>query len=91
MTLPVARALQSPSGSNGGTTHMLNKDTLAGSWKQLKGKAKEQWGKLTDDDLDETEGREERLLGIIQKRYGLKKDEAKAQFDRWLKKLDELH
>lgn len=69
----------------------FNKDTSAGSWRQLKGCAKEQWAKLTDDELDATEGREERLIGTIQRRYGLRTDEARAQFEWWLKKLDQLH
>lgn len=57
----------------------MNQDTLKGNWKQLKGKVKERWGKLTDDDLDVVEGRAEQLLGIIQERYGIAREEAERQ------------
>jgi uncharacterized protein YjbJ (UPF0337 family) len=57
----------------------MNKDTLAGEWKQLKGSVKKQWGKLTDDDLSTVEGNRDQLLGKIQERYGLAKDEAQRQ------------
>jgi uncharacterized protein YjbJ (UPF0337 family) len=57
----------------------MNSDILAGDWKQMKGKVREQWGKLTDDDLDVAEGRREQLLGKIQEHYGLAKDEAEKQ------------
>jgi uncharacterized protein YjbJ (UPF0337 family) len=61
----------------------MNEDTLKGQWTQLKGKVREQWGKLTDDDLDQIEGRGEQLVGRIQERYGVAKDEAQRQFDAW--------
>ena len=61
----------------------MNKDTIEGNWKQLKGKVKEQWGKLTDDDLDIIAGRREQLLGRIQQRHGLAKDEAERQVRDW--------
>jgi uncharacterized protein YjbJ (UPF0337 family) len=54
----------------------MNNDTLKGNWKQLKGKAKERWGKLTNDDLDVVEGRADQLAGKIQERYGKSKEEA---------------
>jgi uncharacterized protein YjbJ (UPF0337 family) len=57
----------------------MNWDTVKGDWKQFKGKVKEQWGKLTDDDLNRIEGRREQLAGAIQKRYGIEKDEAEKQ------------
>ena len=57
----------------------MNKDQAAGQWKQLKGKVKEQWGKLTDDDLRQLEGHSEELAGKIQERYGLARDEAERQ------------
>jgi uncharacterized protein YjbJ (UPF0337 family) len=57
----------------------MNADTIKGDWKQLKGKVKEQWGKLTDDELDRLEGRRDQLAGAIQKRYGVAKDEAERQ------------
>jgi uncharacterized protein YjbJ (UPF0337 family) len=62
----------------------VNEDTLKGQWMQLKGKVREQWGKLTDDDLDQVEGQSEQLIGKIQQRYGVARDEARRQFDAWL-------
>lgn len=61
----------------------MNQDRIQGRWKQLKGKVKEQWGKLTDDDLDVIAGRRDQLLGRIQQRHGLAKDEADHQVRRW--------
>jgi uncharacterized protein YjbJ (UPF0337 family) len=57
----------------------MNWDTVKGDWKQFQGKVKEQWGKLTDDDLHRIEGRRDQLAGAIQKRYGIEKDEAEKQ------------
>lgn len=54
----------------------MNQDRIQGRWKQLKGKLKEQWGRLTDDDLDVIAGRREQLLGRIQQRHGQAKDGA---------------
>ena len=54
----------------------MNWDTVKGDWKNFKGKVKEQWGKLTDDEVDRIEGRRDQLAGAIQKRYGMAKDEA---------------
>ncbi|CAN7602474.1 CsbD family protein [Pararhizobium sp. LjRoot235] len=56
---------------------------VEGNWKQFKGKVKEQWGKLTDDDLDRIAGKRDQLEGTIQERYGLEKDRAKADVDAW--------
>lgn len=57
----------------------MNNDRVAGAWKQLKGKVKEQWGKLTDDEIDQLEGRSEQLAGKLQERYGLAHEEAERQ------------
>jgi uncharacterized protein YjbJ (UPF0337 family) len=65
----------------------MNDDKIKGQWKQLAGKMKKQWGKLTDDDLKVAEGNSEYLAGKIQERYGIAVDEAKKQvkdFDRTL-------
>jgi uncharacterized protein YjbJ (UPF0337 family) len=62
---------------------------VEGNWKQLKGKAKQQWGRLTDDDLTRAAGRREELAGRIQERYGLAKDAAQKQVDEWANKADE--
>jgi uncharacterized protein YjbJ (UPF0337 family) len=56
---------------------------VEGNWKQLKGKVKEQWGKLTDDDLDVIAGKRDQLEGKIQERYGLEKDRVKTDVDTW--------
>ena len=59
---------------------------VEGNWKQLKGKIKEQWGNLTDDDLDKIAGKREQLEGKIQEHYGLDKDAARKHVDDWIKK-----
>jgi len=61
----------------------MNWDTVKGDWKQFRGKVKEQWGKLTDDDLDRIEGKRDQLLGAVQKRYGVARDEAEKQLQRF--------
>ena len=66
----------------------MNWDRVEGDWKQFKGKVQQQWGKLTDDDIDIIEGNRTELLGVIQKRYGLAKDEAERQVDNWMKTLN---
>ena len=61
----------------------MNEDTLKGQWTQLKGAVREQWGKLTNDDLDRIQGKGEQLVGKIQQRYGIARDEAQKQVDSW--------
>ncbi len=56
---------------------------VEGNWKQFKGKVKEQWGKLTDDDLDRIAGKRDQLEGTIQERYGIEKDRVQADVDDW--------
>ena len=65
---------------------MMNKDEIGGNWKQLKGKVKEQWGKLTDDDMTVIEGKRDQLVGKIQERYVYAKDEAEKEVDSWDKR-----
>jgi uncharacterized protein YjbJ (UPF0337 family) len=62
----------------------MNRDVLAGKWKQLKGGIKEQWGKLTDDDLDVAGGQYDKLAGRLQERYGWAKDRAERELDQFL-------
>jgi len=62
----------------------MNKDTLRGQWKQLQGKARRQWGKLTDDDLAMIKGDRDILLGKLQEHYGRTRDEAMKEVDEWL-------
>ena len=57
----------------------MNEDRIKGQWKQLSGKLKSRWGKLTDDDLRIAEGNAEYLTGRLQERYGLARDEAERQ------------
>jgi uncharacterized protein YjbJ (UPF0337 family) len=57
---------------------------VEGNWKQVKGKVKEKWGKLTDDDLDVVAGRRDQLEGKIQERYGIAKDQVRKDLDNWV-------
>ena len=61
----------------------MNRDTLSGQWTQLKGSVREKWGKLTNDDIDQIQGKAEQLVGKIQERYGIARDEAQRQVDSW--------
>ena len=60
----------------------MNSDVFAGKWKQAKGQAKEWWGKLTDDDLARVEGSRDKLIGVLQERYGYAKERAEQEIDR---------
>ena len=62
---------------------MPNRDTFKGQWMQLKGKVREQWGKLTDDEIDQMQGNAEMVIGKIQERYGRSREEAEREFDQW--------
>ena len=68
----------------------MNRDTLKGQWMQLKGKVRQQWGKLTDDDLDKAQGNAEILIGKIQERYGRSREEAEREFDRWFEQQNRV-
>jgi uncharacterized protein YjbJ (UPF0337 family) len=61
----------------------MNWDRIQGNWKQVAGKAKEQWGKLTDDDLEVVAGRRDQLAGKIQERYGLAREDVEHQLAAW--------
>lgn len=63
----------------------MNQDRIAGQWKQLSGKMKEKWGKLTDDDIRQAEGNTEYLTGRIQERYGIARDVAEKQVKEFSK------
>lgn len=67
----------------------MNWDVIEGNWKQYAGKAREQWGKLTDNDLEVAKGRRDQLAGLVQERYGVAKDEAERQVDSWSRAIDE--
>jgi uncharacterized protein YjbJ (UPF0337 family) len=64
----------------------MNWDRIEGNWKMFKGKVQQQWGDLTNDDLDVVEGNRQELAGRIQERYGVGKDEAERQIDDWLRR-----
>ena len=59
----------------------MNEDTIKGNWKVFRGKIKEKWGKLTDDELDVAEGQKDQIAGRIQERYGTSKDQARRELD----------
>lgn len=61
----------------------MNRDVIQGNWKQVKGKVREQWGKLTNDQLDQIAGKRDQLVGRIQECYGLERDEAERQVADW--------
>jgi len=63
----------------------MNTDQLQGKWKQIKGEAKERWGKLTDDDMNVIDGQHDQLVGKIQERYGIAREVARKQVDEWLR------
>jgi uncharacterized protein YjbJ (UPF0337 family) len=63
----------------------MNTDQMSGKWKQMKGAAKQQWGKLTDDDLEVIAGKRDSLVGKLQERYGMAKEDAQKKADDWLK------
>lgn len=62
----------------------MNWDRVEGNWKQFKGQIQQQWGKLTDDDLDKMKGNQTELAGRLQERYGIARDDAEKQINDWL-------
>jgi uncharacterized protein YjbJ (UPF0337 family) len=68
----------------------MNQDRIAGNWKQFVGKAKEKWGKLTDNDWKVVEGKREQLVGRLQERYGLAKDQAEKQVAELERELERI-
>ena len=67
---------------------LMNWDHVAGNWTEFRGKVRERWGKLTDDDLDVVEGKREQLLGVLQQRYGTAKDELEREVKEFERGLD---
>jgi len=65
----------------------MNWDQIEGKWKELKGRARSSWGELTDDELDQVGGRKDELVGRIQQRYGVEREEAERQVNDWAGKL----
>ncbi|MBV8089354.1 MAG: CsbD family protein [Alphaproteobacteria bacterium] len=68
----------------------MNTDQMKGNWKQLIGKAKEKWGQLTDDDWRIVEGQRDQLVGRIQERYGIAREEAQRQVDEFDRSYDKI-
>src|SRR5659263_526041 len=62
----------------------MNEDILKGKWNEIKGGVKEKWGKLTEDDLTQVEGNQEKLLGLLQQKYGYAKDKAEQEYNDFI-------
>ena len=63
----------------------MNWDRVEGNWKEFKGKVRQKWGKLTDNDLEVVKGKRTELAGRLQQRYGYQKDQAEREIDTWLR------
>ena len=68
----------------------MNWDRIEGNWKQFKGSAKEQWGELTDDQLDVVAGKRDQLIGRIQETYGISMDETERQLADWQNRMNDV-
>jgi uncharacterized protein YjbJ (UPF0337 family) len=66
----------------------MNWNQIEGNWTKFKGKARQQWGRLTDDDLAMLHGKREELAGKIQERYGIAQEQAEKQIDEWARTLN---
>lgn len=64
------------------------RDILSGKWKQFRGRIREQWGKLTDDQVDQIGGNYDRLVGVLQENYGYTHEKAMEEADRWISNMD---
>jgi len=69
-------------------TMKVNQDILQGKWKQVKGQVKQQWGKLTDNQLDRIEGRSEELVGLVQETYGYSRERAQKEVDDFSRRIE---
>jgi uncharacterized protein YjbJ (UPF0337 family) len=66
----------------------MNKEQFQGQWNQIKGKVKEKWGKLTDDDITVINGKREQLVGTLQKKYGIEKEKVEKEISEFEKQFD---
>ena len=66
-----------------------NQDILQGKWPELKGQAKQQWGKLTDDDIQRLSGTTEELTGVLRRRYGYGRAQARMEISNWVSAYDQ--
>jgi uncharacterized protein YjbJ (UPF0337 family) len=69
---------------------IVNQDIFQGRWNQIKGKVREKWGQLTDDDFTQIGGQKDQLVGRVQERYGLAKEEAEREVNDWLNEQTEV-
>jgi uncharacterized protein YjbJ (UPF0337 family) len=69
----------------------MNEDTFEGKWKQMKGSVREWWGKLTDDDVERVGGKKDRLVGVLQERYGYTRERAEEEITRREREYDTQH
>lgn len=67
----------------------MNWDQIEGQWKNVKGTIREKWGKFTDDDLEVIAGKKDKLVGKLQERYGMAKDKAEAELDKYVATMDD--
>lgn len=65
----------------------MNWDQIEGKWKHYKGKAREAWGELTDDELDRVAGKRDQMVGLVQEKYGKAKSDAEREVDDWFRSL----
>ncbi|MGH7803915.1 MAG: CsbD family protein [Candidatus Binatia bacterium] len=66
----------------------MNRQRIEGTWDQFKGKVRQQWGKLTDDDIERVRGKRDELLGRLKERYGYERDRAEEELNTWLDSLE---
>ena len=66
----------------------MNKDILKGQWRQIRGEVKKQWGKLTDDELEMVDGQVDKLVGIVQERYGYSREQAEREVNTFVERGD---
>jgi uncharacterized protein YjbJ (UPF0337 family) len=67
----------------------MNKDILQGKWMQMRGEIKRKWGKLTDDEMDQINGQYDKLVGVVQERYGYSRDRAEKEVERFMTDYDQ--
>ena len=67
----------------------MNQDVFEGKWKEMRGQVKEWWGKLTDDDLEQAEGKADQLIGLLQQKYGYTREQAEKEFNQRLAEVKE--
>ncbi|GGE23506.1 Uncharacterized conserved protein YjbJ, UPF0337 family [Gemmobacter megaterium] len=65
----------------------MNWDQISGRWTEFKGKAREMWGDITDDEWDRVAGKRDQMVGLLQKKYGDSKEDAERKVDDWAKKF----